>query len=128
MPRTILRNPGLVFKPLPFSPAVEANGIVWLSGQTGHAPGETGAVPGGVKAETRQALENIGVTLRAIGLDYTDVVKVTVYLRDFDDDKFAAMNEVYREFFGNELPARATIGVVRLNLDYGIEIDVVAAR
>jgi 2-iminobutanoate/2-iminopropanoate deaminase len=126
MPRTILRNPGLVFKPLPFSPAVEANGIVWLSGQTGHAPGHTGAVPGGIAAQTRQALENIGVTLRAIGLDYSDVVKVTVYLRDFDD--FAAMNEVYREFFGPDFPARATVAVVRLNLDYAIEIDVVAAR
>jgi 2-iminobutanoate/2-iminopropanoate deaminase len=126
MPRKVLRNPGLVFKPLPFSPAVEANGIVWLSGQTGHAPGETGPVPGGIKTQTRQALENIGVTLRAIGLDYTDVVKVTVYLRDFED--FEGMNEVYREFFGDEYPARATVGVVRLNSDYAIEIDVTAAR
>ena len=126
MPRTVLRNPGLVFKPMPFSPAVEANGIVWLSGQTGHAPGQTGAVPGGIKAQTRQALENIGVTLRAIGLDYTDVVKVTVYLKDFED--FAGMNEVYREFFADEFPARATVGVVRLSTDYAVEIDVTAAR
>jgi 2-iminobutanoate/2-iminopropanoate deaminase len=126
MPRTVLRNPGLVFKPLPFSPAVEANGIVWLSGQTGHAPGQSGAVPGGVKAQTRQALENLGETLRAIGLDYSDVVKVTIYLKDFED--FAGMNEVYREFFGEEFPARATVGVVRLNLDYAVEIDVTAAR
>jgi 2-iminobutanoate/2-iminopropanoate deaminase len=126
MPRTVLRNPGLVFKPLPFSPAVEANGIVWLSGQTGHAPGQTGPVPGGVEAQTRQALENIGITLRAIGLDYTDVVKVTVYLKGFED--FAGMNEAYREFFGEEFPARATVGVVRLNLDYAVEIDVIAAR
>jgi 2-iminobutanoate/2-iminopropanoate deaminase len=126
MPRTILRNPGLVFKPLPFSPAVEANGIVWLSGQTGHAPGSTGAVPGGIQAETRAALENIGTTLKAIGLDYTDVVKVTVYLRNFDD--FPAMNEVYREFFQPDFPARATVAVVRLAADYSIEIDVVAAR
>jgi 2-iminobutanoate/2-iminopropanoate deaminase len=126
MPRTILRNPGLVFKPLPFSPAVEANGIVWLSGQTGHAPGQSVAVPGGIRAQTRQALETIGATLRAIGLDYSDVVKVTVYLTNFDD--FPAMNEVYREFFQGDFPARATVAVVRLNSDYAIEIDVVAAR
>jgi 2-iminobutanoate/2-iminopropanoate deaminase len=126
MPRTVLRNPGLSFKPLPFSPAVEANGIVWLSGQCGHAPDEWVAVPGGIQAETRQALENIGVTLRAIGLDYDDVVKVTVYLRDFDD--FPAMNEVYREFFPSDFPARATVAVVRLASNYSIEIDVVAAR
>ena len=126
MPKQVLRNPGLVFKPLPFSPAVEANGIVWLAGQTGHAPGETGAVPGGIKAETRQALENIGVTLRAIGLDYTDVVKATVFMTNMND--FPQMNEVYREFFPADFPARATVGVARLASNYSIEIDIVAAR
>ena len=126
MPKQVLRNPGLVFKPLPFSPAVEANGIVWLAGQTGHAPGETTAVAGGIKAEARQALENIGVTLRAIGLDYADVVKATVYLTNMND--FTQMNEVYREFVPDDFPARATVGVTRLASNHSIEIDVVAAR
>lgn len=126
MPKTVLRNPGLVFKPFPFSPAVEANGIVWLSGHTGHVPGESVAVPGGIKAETRQVLENIGVTLHAIGLDYPDVVMATVLMTNMNE--FAQMNEVYREFFAEDFPARVTSGVSRLASNYSIEIVVVAAR
>lgn len=126
MPKQVLRNPGLVFKPLPFSPAVEANGIVWLAGQCGHAPGETVAVSGGIQAETRQSLTNIGVTLHAIGLDYRDVVMVTVFMTNMND--FSQMNEVYREFFTEDHPARVTTGVARLASNYSIEIVVVAAR
>lgn len=126
MPKEVLRNPGLVFKPLPFSPAVEANGIVWLSGQCGHPPGETGAVPGGIQAETRQALENIGVTLHAIGLDYRDVVQASIFMTNMND--FPKMNDVYREFFASDFPARVTVGVARLAANYSIEIVVVAAR
>lgn len=126
MPKEVLRNPGLIFKPLPFSPAVEANGIVWLAGQCGHPPGETGAVPGGIKAETRQALENIGATLHAIGLEYTDVVNVSIFMTNMND--FSEMNEVYREMFGSDFPARVTVGVSRLASNYSIEIVVVAAR
>ena len=126
MPKEVLRNPGLVFKPLPFSPAVEANGIVWLAGQCGHAPGEEVAVPGGIQAETRQALKNIGVTLHAIGLDYGDVVNVSIFMTNMNE--FSQMNEVYREFFASDLPARATVGVTRLASNYSIEIVAVAAR
>ena len=126
MPKEVLRNSGLVLKPLPFSPAVEANGIVWLAGQCGHAPGETGAVPGGIKAETRQALENIGATLHAIGLDHTDVVNVSIFMTNMND--FPQMNEVYREMFASDFPARVTVGVARLASNYSIEIVVVAAR
>ncbi len=126
MPKQVLKNPGLVFKPLPFSPAVEANGIVWLAGQCGHAPGETVAAAGGTKAETRQSLQNIGVTLHAIGLDYKDVVNVSIFMTNMND--FSQMNEVYREFFTEDYPARVTVGVARLASNYSIEIVVVAAR
>jgi 2-iminobutanoate/2-iminopropanoate deaminase len=111
---------------LPFSKVVEANGFVFLAGQVGDAPGRSGAVPGGIEAETRQMLDNVGRLLRAVGLDYADVVKATVYLRDFDE--FAAMNAIYREYFPAEPPVRATVGVTRLAADYRIEIDVIAAR
>ena len=69
-------------------------------------------MPGGIAAETRQMLDNVGRLLRAVGLDYGDVVKSTVYLRDFAD--FEAMNEVYREYFPTEPPTRATVGVTAL--------------
>ena len=111
---------------LPFSAAVEANGFVFLAGQVGDVPGGHGAVPGGIEAETRAMLDNVGRLLRAVGLDYGDVVKATVYLRDFAD--FAAMNAVYREYFPTEPPTRATVGVSGLAADYRVEIEVVAAR
>ena len=71
-------------------------------------------------------LENVGRLLRAVGLDYADVVKSTVYLVDFTE--FAQMNGVYREFFPSDAPTRATVGVTRLAADYRIEIEVIAAR
>jgi 2-iminobutanoate/2-iminopropanoate deaminase len=111
---------------LPFSQVVEANGFVFLAGQVGNVPGFDGPVPGGIEPETRQMLENVGTLLQAVGLDYADVVKATVYLREFDE--FAAMNAVYREFFAAEPPTRATVGVTRLAADYRVEIEVIAAR
>jgi enamine deaminase RidA (YjgF/YER057c/UK114 family) len=96
VPRSVPALPGIEASGLPFSQVVEANGLVFLAGQVGSAPGESNAVPGGIAAETRQMLDNVGRLLRAVGLDYRDVVKSTVYLRDFAD--FEAMNQVYREF------------------------------
>ena len=126
MPKTVPALPGLAGSGYPFSQVVEANGFVFLAGQVGEAPGGHGAVPGGIEAETTQMLENVGRLLRAVGLDYRDVVKATVYLRDFDD--FAAMNGVYRRYFPTEPPTRATVGVTRLAADYRVEIEVIAAR
>jgi 2-iminobutanoate/2-iminopropanoate deaminase len=126
MPKRVLTGPGIVQGILPFSPVVEANGFVFLAGQVGDVPGTPGPVAGGIEAETRQMLENVGRLLQAAGLDYPDVVKATVYLRDFDE--FAAMNAIYREYFPTEPPTRATVGVTRLALDYRVEIEVIAAR
>ncbi len=126
MPKTVPDLPGIEQSSYPFSQIVEANGLVFLAGQVGNAPGGSGAVGGGIEAETRAMLENVGRLLRAVGLDYGDVVKATVYLVDFDD--FPAMNQVYREFFETEPPTRATVGVTRLAADYRIEIEVIAAR
>lgn len=126
MPKSIPSGPDLQAGPLPFSKVVEANGFVFLAGQVGDAPGGSGPVPGGIEAETRAMLENVGRLLRSVGLDYTDVVRSTVYLRDFTE--FAAMNVVYREFFPTEPPARATVGVTALAADFRVEIEVTAAR
>jgi 2-iminobutanoate/2-iminopropanoate deaminase len=126
MPKHVPKLEGVEPGPYPFSQVVEANGFVFLAGQVGDAPGSHGAVPGGIEAETRAMLDNVGRLLTAAGLDYTDVVRCTVYLRDFDD--FATMNEVYREYFPTDPPARATVGVTALAADYAIEIEVTAAR
>jgi 2-iminobutanoate/2-iminopropanoate deaminase len=126
MAKTVPPLPGIEPSSLPFSKVVEANGFVFVAGQVGDAPGRPGAVPGGIEAETRAALDNVGRLLRAVGLDFTDVVKATVYLRDMSE--FGAMNSIYREYFPVDPPARATIGVAGLAADYRFEIEVMAAR
>lgn len=126
MPKTVPTGPGLEPGPYPFSQVVEANGFVFVAGQVGSAPGSHAAVPGGIGPETRAMLDAVGRLLRAVGLDLGDVVKTTVYLRDFAD--FAGMNEVYREYFPTEPPTRATVGVTALAADFRVEIEVQAAR
>ena len=125
MSKTVPHGPGLEPGRLPFSKVVEANGFVFLAGQIGDAPG-SGLVAGGIEAETRQMLDNVGGLLRAVGLDYGDVVKCTVYITDFDE--FDAMNAIYREVFPTDPPTRATVEVTRLALGARIEIEVLAAR
>ena len=125
MPKRVHTGEGIVAGSFPFSQVVEANGFVFLAGQVGDVPG-SGMAEGGIEAETRQMLENVGRLLRAVGLDYGDVVKCTVYLRDFDE--FAQMNAIYRQYFPTEPPTRATVGVTRLAADYRVEIEVIATR
>jgi 2-iminobutanoate/2-iminopropanoate deaminase len=125
VPKRVPAIPGIEPGRLPFSPVVEANGLVFLAGQVGAPPGGE-VVDGGIQAETRQVLDNAGRLLRAVGLDYTDVVRCTVFLVDMAD--FSAMNEVYREYFPTDMPVRATVGVSALAGPFRIEIDVTAAR
>jgi len=126
MPKTVLRPAGLPEGRFPFSQLVEANGFVFVAGQVGDDPATGALAPGGIRAEVRQMLENVGARLRLAGLDFGDVVKATVYLVDMDD--FAAYNEVYREYFPVDPPTRATVGVSRLAIGARCEIEVVAAR
>ena len=126
MPKQVLTGPDIPPSSLPFSTVVEANGLVFLAGQVGQAPGGGGAVAGGIEPETRQMLDNVGTLLGAVGLDFADVVQSTVYLLDFTD--FARMNAVYREYFPVDPPTRATVGVSGLAADYRVEIVCVAAR
>lgn len=126
MPKQVRTGPGIVASSNPFSQVVEAGGLVFLAGQVGDVPGEGRMAEGGIEGETRQMLENVGRLLRAVGLDYPDVVKATVYLRDFSE--FQRMNAVYREFFPVEPPTRATVGVTALAAEYRVEIEVIAAR
>ncbi|MEP6637870.1 MAG: RidA family protein [Chloroflexota bacterium] len=126
MPKTVPDLPGVEPGPYPFSQVVEANGFVFLAGQVGEAPGGHGVVPGGIEAETRAMLDNVGRLLEAVGLGFGDVVKCTVYLRDFAD--FAAFNAAYRTYFPTEPPTRATVGVTALAEDFRVEIEVLATR
>ncbi|MCD8289242.1 MAG: RidA family protein [Prevotella sp.] len=110
----------------PYSQAIEAGGFVYASGQLPIDPA-TGAFPeGGVKAQTRQSLLNAQAILQAAGIDLKNVVKTTVYLADMGD--FAAMNEVYAEFFAAPYPARSAIAVKALPKGALVEIECVAAK
>jgi 2-iminobutanoate/2-iminopropanoate deaminase len=126
VPKQVPALPGFEASSLPFSQIVEANGFVFLAGQVGNRPGESNAAPGGIEPETRAMLDNVGRLLEAAGLSYQDVVKTTVYLRDFTE--FEAMNAVYREYFPSDPPTRATVGVTMLARDFRVEIEVTAAR
>jgi 2-iminobutanoate/2-iminopropanoate deaminase len=111
---------------LPYSPGILVNGTLYLSGQLGRDPATAKLVPGGIEAETRQALVNLGEVLRAAGMDYGDVVSATAFITSFDD--FPKFNDVYREFFKADPPARATVQVSGLNLGAHVEIQMIAAR
>lgn len=110
----------------PYSQAIEVNGFVYASGQLPIDPA-TGAFPeGGVKEQTRQSILNVKAILEEAGLALSNVVKTTVYLADMGD--FAAMNEVYSQFFAQPFPARSAIAVKALPKGAHVEVEVVAAR
>ena len=111
----------------PYSQAVDSGtGLVFVSGQLPIDPA-TGAFPeGGVKEQTRQSLTNARAILEAAGLGLQNVVKTTVFLSDMAD--FAAMNEVYAQFFAAPFPARSAVAVKTLPKGALVEIECIAAR
>lgn len=109
----------------PYSQAVEAGGIVFVSGQLGIDPGTGTKVDGGIGKETEQALKNIEAILQGAGLQAKDVVKVTVYLKDIND--FSRMNQTYSTFFSDHKPARACVEA-NLVKDFLVEIDAIAVK
>lgn len=108
----------------PYSQAIKAGGLVFASGQVGLDPATGKLVSGGIAAETERALLNLKAVIEAAGSNLERAVKATVYLVDMND--FPQMNEVYRRFFGEAPPARATVEVRRLPLDARVEIELVA--
>ncbi|MBM3796672.1 MAG: RidA family protein [Acidobacteria bacterium] len=108
----------------PYSPAVRAGDFVYVSGQGPVDPETNQFSFGDIKHETRVVLNNVRLILEGCGASMRDVVKCNVYLRDGDD--FAAMNEVYGEFFGEAKPARTTIECKFANKQMKVEIDAVA--
>ena len=108
----------------PYSQAVKANGMIFCSGQIPLDPATMQVVEGDASAQTERVLRNLQAVLEAAGSSLERVVKTTVFLADMND--FAAMNEVYANFFGNNRPARSTVQVARLPRDVRVEIEVVA--
>ena len=109
----------------PYSQAIMAGDILFTSGQLGIDP-ETGNLPEGIEAQTRQSLNNVQAILEEAGFQKTDVIKTVVYIKDMAD--FAAVNGIYAAFFGDHKPARSCVEVARLPKDGLVEIEVVARR
>ena len=109
----------------PYSQAIRAGQLLFLSGQVPLDPATGQLVGGDIAAQTRRVMENLGAVLSAAGLSFADVVRTTIFLADIND--FAAVNEVYGGYFSAPAPARATVQVARLPKDARVEIDAVAA-
>lgn len=110
----------------PYSQAIEANGTVYVSGQLPIDPATGNFAEGGIQAEARQSLTNIKNILAEAGLTMQNVVKVTVLLSDISN--FAAVNEVYSEFFTAPYPARSAFAVAALPKGGNIEIEAIAVK
>jgi 2-iminobutanoate/2-iminopropanoate deaminase len=124
MSKEVVQTPNAPSAIGPYSQAIIANGFVYTAGQLGVDPGTGKLIEGDVKAQTRQALENLTAILSAAGTSLSNAVKTTVFLANMDD--FAAMNSVYAEYFHSNPPARSTIQVAKLPLAGLVEIEVVA--
>jgi 2-iminobutanoate/2-iminopropanoate deaminase len=120
-----LSPPGIPAPRGPYSPAVRAGDFIFVSGQVPVDPATNELSSGDIKHETRVAINNVKLVLEGAGATLADVVRVGVYLGDGKD--FAAMNEVYTEFFGNAKPARSTI-VCGFVAPIKVEIDCVAYK
>lgn len=108
----------------PYSPALRAGGLLFVSGQIPLDPATGQLVEGDIRVQTTRVLENLGELLRAGGADFSHVARTTIFLTDLND--FAAVNEVYASYFSEPYPARATVEVARLPRDVRVEIDAVA--
>jgi len=113
----------------PYSQAVRVGDLLFTSGQVALDPASGALVAGGIREQTKRVLDNLAAVLEEADLDMANVVKTTVFLKNMAD--FAAMNEIYAQYFAPEgvvPPARSTVEVARLPKDALVEIEVIAAQ
>jgi 2-iminobutanoate/2-iminopropanoate deaminase len=109
----------------PYSQAIRAGSLLFLSGQIPIDPATGEMVQGDIAAQTHRVFQNLGAILQAAGVSFDHVVRTTVYLADMNE--FAAMNAVYATYFSDPAPARATVQAARLPRDARVEIDLIAS-
>jgi 2-iminobutanoate/2-iminopropanoate deaminase len=125
MTRTAISTGGAPAAIGPYSQGIDADGLVFCSGQLGLDPA-TGELVDGVAAQAERSLRNLSAVLDAAGLGWADVAKVTIFLADVND--FAAVNGVYGGFMPDPPPARSTVGVAALPKGGLVEIEAIARR
>ena len=124
--RTVISPENYPYFGFPYSPGILVGDTLYISGHLGRDPETTELVDGGIQAETRQIMANIQGVLSAAGMTLQDVVTVTACITDIN--AFPQFNEVYREFFPEDPPARATVQVVALNVGAEVELQMIAVR
>jgi len=122
--REAVSTPGAPAAIGPYSQAVRAGGLLFVSGQIPLDPASGQMVAGSIADQTRRVFENLQAILTAAGSSFDRVARTTVYLADMSD--FAAMNEVYGTYFSSPAPARSTVQAARLPKDARVEIDLIA--
>ena len=114
-------------KPIgPYNQAVLTGNMLFVSGQIPINPANGELVSGDLKAEAKQVMENLKAILKEAGLDFSNVCKSTIFLKNMND--FALINEVYGSYFTSDFPARETVQVAKLPLDVNVEISVIAVK
>ncbi|HEY8400712.1 MAG TPA: RidA family protein [Cytophagaceae bacterium] len=108
----------------PYSQAVLVNGILYVSGQIPLDPQTGNLVTGGIESETHQVMKNLQAILTEAGMDFSNVVKCSIFVKDMNN--FAAINKIYGEYFKADFPARETVEVSRLPKDVNVEISCIA--
>lgn len=110
----------------PYSQAVKAAGLVFVSGQIAINPENSQLVTGSIANETRQVLQNLEAVLQEAGCTFADIVKTTIFLSDMAH--FAEVNEIYGSYFEKDFPARETVAAAGLPKNVNVEISVIAAK
>ena len=110
----------------PYNQAILANGTLYMSGQIALDPKTGELVNDDVESETRQVMANLQAVLKEAGMDFSNVVKSSIFLVDMND--FTKVNEVYGKSFGDDAPARETVQVARLPKDVKVEISMIAVK
>ena len=127
MSKTVIATPGAPAAIGPYSQAIRAGNLVFTAGQVALDPANQRMVAGGITEQTTRVLENLSAILAEAGTSMQNVIKATVFLKDFND--FAAMNSVYGAYLGSDgtaPPARSTVEVARLPKDALVEIELIA--
>lgn len=126
MAKTIINTTNAPAPIGPYSQAVLAGNTLYVSGQIALDPTSGELVQGDIKAETKQVMKNLGAILNEAGMDFSNVVKCSIFVKDMND--FQAINGVYGESFTSEPPARETVEVARLPKDVKVEISCIAIK
>lgn len=109
----------------PYSQAVKAGNLLFVSGQIAIHPSDGKVIAETIEEETHQVMKNIGAILKHAGADFGNIIKTGIFLKDMND--FVKVNEIYGSYFRTEFPARETVQVSRLPKDVNVEISVIAS-